>query len=574
MKISNRGLLHFLMTPALAFALSLPLLAEDASDTAADTGKAAVAVPSEAADASPLLVPQAVPGEAKRINFRTALLRAVKYSPELKAALSRYEQAKWDTAKVKTGHNPTLTFNVNYMLTTPEQTIRLENFAMTMTPTHGYSASLVLQQALCTFGRLHFSELAARLNEELVREEYRKLYEQELYVTANYYVKCLLAQEQLDISKRQLALREQSLKDAEALFEAGTTARFDVLRVKTAVSNARQLVTVAQNDYSLALSTLCSRLGYSPDTQLELVDLRVDSEVPADIVGKIDLDNAYNEALLCRPEIHMLDWGKKIAQANYDLADTSTNPNLALQSTLTGNGSSANTGQSWGWSWATGLVFSVPILDGGEKKAIQGKLKEAMAELDHNMAEAERAIKLDVKNTYLNLSSTWERISEAKVALEQAQEADRVAVVRYEAGLSTSTELLDAHTALGTSESAVATARYGYFTALVDWVRAISGRYPIDADSMIDPMDFNAKGVDWYDLRKQSGLYFDDINEERLQEPSVEEIDREADAALQKKRDAIHESAVERCEDEHHKSKDGSSQKDADTAEENLDEHR
>ena len=568
MKITNRGFLHFLMTPALVFALTMPLLAEEVPDAAAGKGEAPVVQPAadDAADNAPVLTPKtAVPGAAKRINFRTALIRAVKYSPELKAAVSRYEQAKWDTKKVKTGHNPKLTFNINYMLTTPEQTIRLQDFAMTMTPTHAYNASIVLQQAIYTFGRLHFSELAAKLNEELQREEYRKYYEQELYTTANYYVNCLLAREQLAISRRQLALREQSLKDAEALFNAGTTAKYDVLRVQTAVSNARQVVITSENDYNLAVSSLCSRLGYPVDTRLELVDLRVDSEVPANIVKKIDLEKSYHDALLCRPEIHMLDWAKKIAQANYDLAGTSTNPNLALQSTLGGNGSSANTGQSWGWSWATGLVFSVPLLDGGEKEAVQGKLKEAMAEIDCNMDTAQRSIKLDVKNCYLNLSSSWERIGEAKANLEQAQEADRVAMVRYEAGLSTSTELLDAHTALGVAEAAVATARYGYFSALVDWVRAISGRYPIDEDTIINPSELDAKAHDWYDLRKQNGISFDDIDTERLQEPSVEVVDSEKDEELQLEREAIHEDAVQRCQ-----GAEKPAPKDAGAAKENL----
>lgn len=541
MIITNRGLLHFLMTPALALSLALPLLAEEPRESVAPAGGPAAVQPSisaEPAAEAPLLTTQAAPGEAKRINFRTALARAVKYSPELKAALSRYEQAKWDTKKVQTGYNPKLSFAVDYTLTMPEK----------VAPTHVYRAGVVLQHAIYTFGKLHFSELAAKLNEELQREEYRKYYEQELYTTANYYVNCLLAKEQLEISKRQLSLREQSLKDAEALFNAGTTARFDVLRVKTSVTNAKQLVIVAENDYSRAISSLCSRLGYPVDTHLELVDLRVDSEVPADMVSKIDLQKAYHDALQCRPEIHMLDWAKKVTQANYDLAGVSNNPDLSLQSTLGGSGSSANSGQTWGWSWATGVVFSVPLLDGGEKKATQGKLQEAMIELDQNMANAQRSIKLDVKNCYLNLSSTWERIIEAKAALEQAQEADRVAVVRYEAGLSTSTELLDAHTALGTAESAVASARYGYFAALVDWVRAISGRYPIDEDTIIHSEEYESKSIDWYDLRKQTGASFDDIDEERVLEPSVEELDKESDAALQREREAIHAEAVKRCE--------------------------
>ncbi len=530
MKYSVKSnLFRFCLVPAFAIALSMPLFADD---THCESMTVQDVLDTESEDSARILV-EPIQGEVKHINFRTALARAIRHSPDLKAAIARYEQARWDTKSVQNGHNPSLSFNAEYGFLSPEQSTSAGGVKVVTAHQFNYSASLVLQQAIYTFGRLHYAEAAAELTEQLKKEEYRKYYEAELCTTANYYVSCLLAQEQLSIAKQQLELREASLKDAEALFNAGTTAKFDVLRVRTSVSTMRQLVINAENTYRLAISRLCSRLGYPVDTQLELEPLKVEGTVPENIVEGLSLEECYESALRCRPELRMLDWTRKSLKANYDLVDVSNNPNLSLQSALK---STRDVGTTKGTTWYTGLMLSIPIYDRGDRHTQRGKLEQSMVELDHNLASATRSILLDVKNCFLNLQSSWESISQAQTSLEQALEADRVAQVRYNAGLSTSTELLDAHTALGTAQTALASAKYGYLAAIVDWVRAISGSYPIDAPEIIDPKILAEQPRDWYNLGDDST--FGAIDQDRVEEPCVEEIESDLiDKALHEERE-------------------------------------
>lgn len=497
------GWSRFCMVSAFALALSLPLGAEELPDI--DTVEGCIEASRSSVYGTPAFLTKNQENAVKHLNFRTALARAVQHSPELRAARSRYEQSKWDTKLAETGHNPTLDFNAQFDY----------GWKICKDPlsAYNYSGALVLQQAICTFGKLHYATVAAKLSEELAKEEFRKVYEGELHDVAADYIRCLMADETVKISRQQLELREASLKDAEALYNAGSTARFDVLRVQTAVSTVRQEVIVAENNRDIARVSLCNRLGFPIDTQLELESIPIEQVLPADLFDKIDLDESYESALLCRPELRMLDWSKQIAEASLNGADVSNNPNLALQSSF---GHSRDVSNTTGTIWMASVVLNIPLLDGGEREAKMGKLRELINELDCSLDGARRNILLDVKSCYLALKSNIESIEVAKDTLEQAEEADRVARVRYNAGLSTSTELLDAHTSLGVAQLALVNARFSYFNTLVNWVKAISGNYPVTPPDLIDVQMLKNKPIDWYDLRKselESSIDYDLVEE-------------------------------------------------------------
>jgi len=134
-----------------------------------------------------------------------------------------------------------------------------------------------------------------------------------------------------------------------------------------------------------------------------------------------------------------------------------------------------------GQQWVTGVVLNLPLYDGGAARAQAGQAREAVRGLAANLEAVRRAVRLDVEDSFLNLASRWQRITQARQGLEEATEAARVAEVRYGAGLSTSTELLDAQTALVSARQALLAARYGYLGAAVSWNRAISGEFPVEA---------------------------------------------------------------------------------------------
>ena len=412
------------------------------------------------------------------VDFRSALKTAVDSSPELEGARSRVESARWATEQARSAGNPTLGLDGSYTHLSPEVAASLAGRQLVISPAESYKASLTLRLAVATFGRLHYSVLAGQMAERAALEEYRQLLANELATTADAYLVALLAREEVAISVQRLAARKAALGDSEALFEAGSVAKFDVLRVRSEATRARQLLTEARNAQQVAEARLASRMGQPPGTRLSLAPVDLDSPPPA------EMKQAMEQALAQRPEILALNWAIEAARARLGLAESQDNPTLSLQSQLN---SLTPTGMSPAQQWITGVVLSIPFYDGGAARAQAGQAREAMRGLRASLEGARRAVRLDVESSFLNLVSRWERIDQARQGLEEAAEAARVAEVRYAAGLSTSTELLDAQTALVQAQQALATARYGYLGAAVSWNRAISGEYPVEVPGPLLP---------------------------------------------------------------------------------------
>ena len=483
---TRRGWSRSLLLPALTLALAGPAAAGEGEPARAAAPPAPPARVAPASPAAPAPSPAPAALAPRSVDFRSALKAAEDSSPELEAARARIEQARWGTEQAWAAGNPTVGIEVGYTHLDPEVAGTLMGRTLVVSPADSYKAALTLRQAVATFGRLHYGVLAGQMAERAAREDYRQRLATQLTETADNYLLCLLAAEEVRISEQRLATREASMRDAEALFEAGTVARFDVLRVRSAATQARQLLIEARNAQKLAKARLASKMGLPTGTELELAAVGFDTPPPQ------DMDPALQQALARRPEVLSLGWAVEAARARLGLAESQDNPMLSLQTQYYGETKATFAPDQ---QWATGLVLSVPLYDGGASRAQAGQAREAMRELSAGLEAARRAVRLDVESAFLNLASRWERIAQARQGLEEATEAARVAEVRYTSGLSTSTELLDAQTALVQAQQALAAARYGYLGAAVSWNRAISGEYPVEVPGPLAPAGDSGRGA-------------------------------------------------------------------------------
>lgn len=477
--------------------------ASEAEDKAGDMPYAPKSVPepSAAAAADPnespaSLLPDGLSDnpDAPTYTMRQALELAAANSPELRAARAAYEQAKGGTEEAYTAGSPKVDFTGAYIFTVPEAKATMGEQTIVIGHQHNYSLGLSLTQVISTFGRLHYSVLASQMNEYMALEQYRQALEAKWASTADRYLKVLLAKEAVVIAGEDVALRESSLKQAQDLEAGGMVAHFDVLTMQAAKASADVVLIEAKNAYRLARAALCSEMGMPAGTEFNLVVPDVDS-IPKDAVKNYDLQQSIEEAYVRRPEVQALRWAEEAAKARLELSRNNRNPTLALNSEVSNTRSSS---MASGTTWVTSLVFAVPVYDAGVEKAQSKQLEAALEQIDANLESVKRGVRLDVEQCYYNLDSRWQRLIQAKTTLEQSQEAYRVAEIRYGAGLSTPTELLDAQSALVAAKRSVTTAMYGYLGANIDWALATSGAFPLRPIGPIDVSDLKMNLDAWY----------------------------------------------------------------------------
>jgi outer membrane protein TolC len=318
-------------------------------------------------------------------------------------------------------------------------------------------------------GFAYLSELAgaAEHDENAARDEYDRTRLDVAYKTADAYIRVLQARASADVAHRSVTDIASELARAETLRAADTYTDIDVLRFRSAKAAADQAALRADNARDSALATLVVQLGLPDGTPVEVSDDLPETPPPL----AFTLERAQARALQTRPELaaareklESATSAKKTAYAPYfpDIRAvgewhhaTGVQPFQPEDEELIGVRVSWNL---WDWGATRNAVREA---EAAQVKARVGA--EAMVE----------QVKLDVRKKWLEAKTAYDSLAAAATQQQTAEEAYRLQQVRFDAGASTTTDVLDAETDVARARLAATVARYEYFVTMVALARAI-----------------------------------------------------------------------------------------------------
>ncbi len=316
-----------------------------------------------------------------------------------------------------------------------------------------YDADVSLSLPLYRGGRLSRALSIAELRKSAAAHLYSMNRNDLVFNLTSIYYKILQIEKIVEANEEQVKRLEAHRRDVELLLQAGTAAKVDLLRAETELAHARQTALISRNSRESAYELLKSLMGMDDTGRtIRLAPAQTEPEPPPSLAVSID------SALSRRPDYLAASKRLRITEERVRLAEGRRYPSLNLAGDYS---EKAGPDAEWKENWFVGLRLSMPIFEGG---AISADIARARAEL-MKAREEERALRLavmrEVRDAYLNYESASERISVAQKALESAKEGARIEGVRYRAGVGTSTDLIDAQTALLRAETE-------YYQALYD----------------------------------------------------------------------------------------------------------
>lgn len=476
--IQNRSL-RWLQAVALLVTLSLsPSWAQPDEVAPIETHEGRViAHPEEVAPPRSVPLDESLPSvtqprkeeELLKLDLRGAMSEALQDAPSLEKIDSRIRQAEYRVQEAFTPAYPTANFEAQYSRIEPPVSFP---GGTVISPPNNYRFTLVLRQAIFTFGRMKWNVLATKLGKRVVQEEYRAELNRLIFLVAQRYTEALIAQEQVANAQDDFEAQLANLRRSELLFEQGVAAKFDVLRNSSAASAAQQTLIEAQTNESIAKARLLSLLDQPLRRKLQLEAIPL--KPPVD---DFHLAESKMYALETRPDLRSLRWAVEQAKAQVEVAETSNNPSLDLINTTTNQNA---TGFSPGTSNTTAIVLSVPLFDGGVSHFQKEQAVESVRQLTYDLEQAERDAVLQVEELYRQLKDRWRAISVAEENVVQAEEALRVAVLRYENGISTNVELLESQSARTIARFQLAQAKSNFILSKWSFWQATAGEFPVE----------------------------------------------------------------------------------------------
>lgn len=309
-----------------------------------------------------------------------------------------------------------------------------------------------------------------RLDLERITEEVR------LNVSTRYY-DLQQADELVRIQQSAVRNAQASLRDAQALEQAGVGTRFDVLTSQVQVARATQDLANALSQQRVSRRQLAVLVNLAESVIITAAD-------PVEIAGLWNLtqEQSIIQAYKNRAELEQQLAQRNINEQQRRIALASLGPQISLAArynlsqSLDSNNNNNNLQQTQDFTdaYSLGANVTLNLYDGGEARARAREAEANIAIAETNFANQRNQIRLDVEQAYSQLQSNFENIQTASVALEQAREALRLARLRFQAGVGTQTEVIDSETRLTQAEGDRVNAILSYNRALAQLQRAIS----------------------------------------------------------------------------------------------------
>jgi outer membrane protein TolC len=288
------------------------------------------------------------------------------------------------------------------------------------------------------------------------------------------YYQVLIAQQQLDVLQKTIQRLQKLLSDQGQLYKNGFIEKLDIDKTTVSLNNIKSTETQLKNIIELGFAALKFTTGLNQADTLVLTDQLNETLIKENVLddGTVNYNN--------RNEMNLLKTAQKLGALDVKRYKLGYIPTLALfyqfqqQGQLNKN-YSAFTGSNWFWfnSNLIGLNLSVPIFDGFQRKY---KIKQAQYSLEktnNSIEQFKQAVDLEHTVSKNNLKNAILNMDAQKENLELAERVYNTTKKKYEQGLGSTFEVLQADTEWQRAQGNYFDALYNAVIAKINYNKAV-----------------------------------------------------------------------------------------------------
>jgi outer membrane protein TolC len=231
----------------------------------------------------------------------------------------------------------------------------------------------------------------------------------------------------------------------------------DTLRASTALTEAMQRKNVAEKQLGLAKRSLGLLLGTTDS--IDVTDAKV--ELPLRDLA------FYEEAAGSRNDIHAAELRHENARNNIRMAEAGYLPYLGVGGSYQLNDHEHPFG-SEGDSWMVSAFLRWDLFDGTRREYERAKAKDLAFQASEQIIAMKQGISYRIAESYLNVEEARKNLELAGQALKTSEEGTRLVRIRYENGLSSLADLLNAQASLEQARAGLVDRRNAYDTSVAE----------------------------------------------------------------------------------------------------------
>jgi multidrug efflux system outer membrane protein len=289
------------------------------------------------------------------------------------------------------------------------------------------------------------------------------------------YLALLEAREDLDISQRTLASRQSTLNLARQRYSQGLISELDVRQFEADVASAAASVAQFTRAASQGEHRLSLLIGQAPGPLV--VGRSLDSSVAAIAVP----DSVSTALLLRRPDVISAERQLAAATSRIGVAEGELLPRVTVSGQYGYQSPALSTlfgGNQDIYNLQAGILIPLSLFGGGG----HADIKIAQARADQARAHYEQTVltaMAEAADALVAVRTNREQLAAQAAQASALRSAYALAGRRYEGGIASYLEVLDAQRSLFAAELALTGVRRQYLVATVDLYKALGGRWDV-----------------------------------------------------------------------------------------------
>lgn len=334
-----------------------------------------------------------------------------------------------------------------------------------------FSLSLPASFELDLWGRLSRATEAARADLLAAEENRQTLIHSLIAEAVSQYFNIQSLEARLQISRRLTRTYRENLELVEARYRQGLSSILDLRQARRSLAQSEAEVPPLVQALGKARQALAVLQGQYPAKTIEATGAQSRFELPPPIPAGLP-----GELLNRRPDIRAVEASLKSACARIGVAKANRFPQIRLTGSL---GYTSNELQELFepenelWQIASGIVQ--PVFDAGKRKSAQ---KAAEARYRQQVAQYAKTVLeafSEVEAALLTRRQQIERYERLESYLKEAKATLDTALDRYQRGLTSYLNVLDAQKARFQAELSLVETRNTIYTNRVSLYRALGG---------------------------------------------------------------------------------------------------
>ncbi|SFO50591.1 Outer membrane protein TolC [Algoriphagus ornithinivorans] len=286
------------------------------------------------------------------------------------------------------------------------------------------------------------------------------------------YFGVLVNEERIRLSRANLARIDTLLSETRALNEAGFAEKIDVSRIQVQRNNTATQLERSLTALEISEQILKLQMGLPMEYDLEL------GESLSQLNPIEEINALLQEEGMERVEVSQLQTNLELVQLDLKNNQSQYMPTIDFiaNAQRAGAGNTFNTvfdKQNWFGSSLLGVSMKVPIFDGLSKSARIQKNRLQMMQLENQKFFLQESIKNEVYTAKTNLKNDLNILEIQRENLELAREVYDISKIKYNEGVGSNLEVVEADAALIEAEINYLTALYDGLVAKVDLEKAL-----------------------------------------------------------------------------------------------------